>query len=124
MDVGKEIVKSMKEFTKEVNEAINDEIEITAKAVVKDAKKTAPKRTGKYRKSIKVDKNKIKKNRRNYQNTVYASGKLYRLAHLLEKGHAKRSGGRVKAKPHFEPAWEKEKSKFEKRVEEIIENGS
>jgi hypothetical protein len=70
----------------------------------KEIQATAPKQTGQYAKSWKA--RKTRETATNYQVTVYSSSR-YRLAHLLEHGHAKRNGGRVRAFPHIAPAEEK-----------------
>lgn len=83
------------------------------KKAVKDAGKTvkneisanAPKKTGKYAKSWR---NKTTKETADGIQVTVHSPSRYQIAHLLENGHAKRNGGRVRAIPHIKPAEENE----------------
>ena len=51
--------------------------------------------------------------------TVY-SPSHYMLAHLLENGHAKRGGGRVKAIPHIKPAEDHARDELVKDIEKAL----
>ena len=67
-------------------------------------RQTSPRRKGKYAKSWKV---KRENGRLKVMATVYADKPEYRLTHLLEKGHARRGGGRaVPAIEHIAPVEE------------------
>ena len=51
--------------------------------------------------------------------TVYSPSR-YMLAHLLEKGHAVRGGGRAPAKPHIAPAEEAGIKQLEADIERAL----
>lgn len=93
-DLSAEIMRCLKEYTDEVVEALEKTEKELAKEAVRTLKQTSPKKSGKYAKSwtqTKQGKKRIVHNRR------------YQLTHLLEKGHAKRNGGRVAARVHIAP---------------------
>ncbi len=55
--------------------------------------------------------------------TLHSKAPHYRLAHLLEYGHATRSGGRTRSYPHWQPTEEYAQEEFEKRLKDNIEGG-
>ena len=69
--------------------------------VRKDINTSAPVLSGRYAKSWQVKT--TKETSQSLEVTVYSPSR-YMLAHLLEHGHAKRGGGRVRAIPHIAPA--------------------
>ncbi len=74
------------------------------KTVREDIQANAPERTGAYAKSWKT---KVTAEDSQGLDLVVYSPSRYRIAHLLEYGHARRNGGRVRAIPHIAPAEER-----------------
>ena len=103
-----------------VNDKVKELVDETTKEAAKELKSTSPKRTGAYKKSW--SSTNIKTGARSKTNTVH-NKKRYQLTHLLEKGHVGRDGKRVRAIPHIAPVEEKTIKKFERKVEDIINNG-
>ena len=83
---------SVKKAVKKAGTTVRDEI-----------RSTAPERTGRDAKS--GTSKTTEETATSMQVTVYSPSR-YMLAHLLEHGHAKRGGGRVRAIPHIAPAEE------------------
>ena len=101
-----EIMKGLTEYADLADTSMKKAVRKTAKSAksVKDEiSSNAPKRTGAYSKSW--TSKKTKENSHSLEMTVHSKNR-YQLAHLLEKGHAKRGGGRVSGKPHIAPAEE------------------
>ena len=99
-----EIMKGLTEYKDLATADMKTAVRKAGKSVKKDIQANAPKKTGAYSKSWTVKT--TKETSESLELTVH-SPKKYQLAHLLEKVHAKRGGGRTKAIPHIAPAEEK-----------------
>ena len=98
-----DIMAGLQEYVSLANDSMKEAVKKTATSVKKEISANAPKDTGKYAKSWATKK--TGENSHSLEMTVHSKNR-YQLAHLLEKGHAKRGGGRVSGKPHIAPAEE------------------
>jgi len=116
-----EIAKGLAEYSQDVVEKVNVSSEKVGKEAVKQLKQTSPKKTGKYAKSWTMSTEKAigQPDLR----IIHVKAPHYRLAHLLEYGHAKVGGGRVEGRPHIGPAEEEVIREFTAAVEEAIKRG-
>ena len=105
-----EVMKGLQEYSELADDEMKKAVRKTATSVKKEISANAPHDTGTYAKSW--TSSKVRETSHNLQMTVHSRNR-YRLAHLLEKGHAKRGGGRVEGHPHIAPA--------EKNGEELLE---
>ncbi len=98
------IMDGLMEYADLATDVMKDCVKKAGDTVKKETQENAPVKSGRYKKSWAV------KRQRETSNTlevVVHSRNRYQLTHLLEKGHAKRGGGRVGAIPHIAPAEEK-----------------
>lgn len=119
MDLPEELNNMFEEYSKEVIDQVDKITKssgFVARSYVKD---NAPVLTGDYKSKIAT---KYKKKSMDImQSVVYVKAPEYRLAHLLEKPHALRNGGRSKALPHFKPALDKVTPEYIRKIKEAIE---
>ena len=111
------INEGLKEYVDLATEDVKKAVKKSAKAVKDQINCSAPVRTGRYAKSWKVKT--TAESSTSLEQTVYSPSR-YMLTHLLEKGHAKRGGGRVRAIPHIAPAEEMGIELFEGLVEQAL----
>ena len=97
-NLAKTIMEGLQEYADVASEDVKTAVRKAGKNVKADIAANAPKRTGAYSKSWTV---KTQKETANSLEVVVHSKNRYQLAHLLEHGHAKRGGGRVRAYPHI-----------------------
>lgn len=112
-----EIMKGLTEYSDLAETEMKKAVRKTATSVKKEISANAPKRTGKYAKSW--TSKKTKETSHSLEMTVHSKNR-YQLAHLLEKGHAKRGGGRLSGRPHIAPAEESGVQMLENLIEEAL----
>lgn len=133
-NLANEIMKALNEYRDYADETLAKDIEAAANLAKDEVKNKAPvhkgvytnldkrnRQPGTYKKSWKVKKD--MKDPRRPAATVYASGGNYRLTHLLEHGHAKRNGGRVRGIEHIAPAEALAERKLEQDLARHLQGG-
>ena len=115
--LGAKIAKLMEEYASGVAADTKAEARAVAKEAVKELKQTSPEGPG----SRKVHYKDGWASKVERENAVSISIKVHNrkkpgLTHLLEKGYAKRGGGRVSGVPHIAPAEQRAAEDYEKRL--------
>ncbi|SKA99786.1 hypothetical protein SAMN05443428_13811 [Caloramator quimbayensis] len=118
------ISKELENYSQNVTDGIKKAIDKVADETNEEIKKhiTFKQHTGKYVKSFRL---KVSyEDRYNKRKTWYVANGQHRLTHLLEYGHALRTGGRAKAFPHIQYGEELAKKQMEELAKEAIENAN
>ncbi|MFJ7736399.1 HK97 gp10 family phage protein [Lysinibacillus sp. NPDC097287] len=108
------IARELQRYSLVLKEDVDKATKEVSKETVDELKNgpLTPRRTGDYAASWRMRKVRGK--------WVVHSEDHYRLTHLLEKGHAKVGGGRVRAYKHIQPAAEKAAISLEDKIDEIV----
>lgn len=115
------IMTELNEYKDLSTEDMKKDVRKATQTVKKDIQANAPRKSGKYAKSWSV---KTDKETNETLVLVVHSKTKYQLAHLLEKGHAKRGGGRTAAQPHIAPAEEHGMEELENSIRrDLQKNG-
>lgn len=112
------ITAQLNTFEKNVREGVKRAVDETMDEMVKDTKSTAQSRTGRYKRKISatVGENTLM----TYSKVWHVKKPDYRLAHLLDKGHALRNGGRYGGNQHVASAEHRAVENFQRKIEEVI----
>lgn len=99
-----EISSLMEGYAADVNSDMKAEARNIAKKAVKELKQISPEGKGSKKGHYKDGwASKVVAEKTNSLDIIIYNKKKPGLTHLLEKGHAKRGGGRVEGKPHIGP---------------------
>ena len=122
-DFADAVMEALQEEAERVEELSREEITATAKEALQTLRNhpNIPVKTGDYKKSFALKKKTDSTGEFSY--TLYNKSPEYRKAHLLEYGHAKRGGGRVKAYPHWKDA-QRVVDELPERLKRRIEGGT
>ena len=112
-DLAAEIMQGLTEYADLAEQEMEKAVRKTARSVKAEIMLKSPKKTGEYAADWRVSQ--VEKTSHKIRLVIH-SPKHYSRVHLLEKGHAKRNGGRVEGIPHVAPA----EQHGEKMLEQLI----
>ena len=112
------INEELQEYADLATEDMKEAVKKTAKSVKESIQAGAPVKSGAYKKSWATKA--TSESSDSIQMTVYSKNR-YQLAHLLEKGHALRNGGRARAFPHIAPAEEEGEELLTELIQKALE---
>lgn len=114
------IASELAGYTRDVANGVKKAVGEEAETLLANTKRDAPADTGKYKRAMAI--------KTAYEDSCekrvvwYVKSPHYRLTSLLEFGHAKRGGGRVRAHPHIAKNEALMRTRLEARIREVIEN--
>ena len=117
------IEKALKDYGVEVQENVDKAAKKVASAARTALKNTSPRGTRKITRRKHYADNwavNTTNGRLRSKSIVYNKDPTYRVTHLLEHGHAKRNGGRVRAIVHIAPVEQTVINQFTKEVEKGV----
>ena len=121
----KEIEKTLRDYIGVTEEAAAKGVIDTADEAVDELHSASPAGSGRYGSWAEYNADWNRKNLTGSSKKVFSSvvynEKHYQLAHLLEKGHALKNGGRTRAFTHIAPVAEKAEKKLLENIKSNIE---
>lgn len=117
-DLASEIMKTLKNYSEDTIDTTKSVILRKSKDAVKKLKDASPQLTGEYAKHWKSTVQ--YEDSKEIRVSVHVSKPEYSLTHLLEKGHAKRNGGRVGSKIHIKPIEQEVIEEIQSELREIL----
>lgn len=116
-DFSIQIMEALQEYNHQVDRTMKEILPAIAKEAAKQIQGSAPKKSGAYARGWRQQ---TTLSALGVESVVY-NARLPGLTQLLEKGHAKRGGGRVPpASEHIKPVEEWVKTETERRLEEAL----
>lgn len=119
-----DVVSILDDYSKYIQEGIEDSAVEVAKKGASTLKKTSPvnkKKTSHKGKYAKGWRTKTEKSFGSV-NVIIHNATDYQLTHLLEKPHLTRNGGITKPNVHIKPVEDTCINEYERKVEEVIQN--